>query len=49
MNEMLNQYKLFEEQVQKEYIPRWIKARLNGLNKQLEITIKHIKNGDKVI
>lgn len=36
LEEMLEQYMLFEEQVQEAVIPRWMKARLNGLNKQLK-------------
>ena len=38
--EMIQQLKYFEDQVQEELIPRWIKARLNGLVKQFEELLK---------
>ncbi len=40
MKELVEQLKLFEDQVQKELIPRWIKARLNGLRKQFEMQLE---------
>lgn len=36
MRELIEQLKIFEAQIQKELIPKWIKARLNGLVKQFE-------------